>query len=88
MATEALDPDPEFTIDAAPSAATGGVAPRRPAPKHADRRAVAVVAGLAAILGALAFHFLQPRDVAVPQAVAPASAANFRNSISKSPAAR
>ncbi len=71
MATKALDPDPEFTIDAAPSAPTGGVGPRRPAPKRAGWRAVVAVAVIAAILGALAFHFLGPRDDAVPRAEAP-----------------
>jgi len=71
MATKALDPDPEFTIDAAPSAPMGGVGPRRPAPKRAGWRAVVAVAVIAAILGALAFHFLWPRDDAVPRAEAP-----------------
>jgi hypothetical protein len=72
MATKALDPDPEFTVDAAPSATMGGAGPRRPAPKRAGWGAVVVAAVLAAILGALAFHFLWPRDGAVPQVAAPA----------------
>jgi hypothetical protein len=72
MVTKALDPDPEFTVDAVPSATIGGAGPRRPAPKRVGWGAVVVVAVVVAILGALAFQFLWPRDGAVPQIAAPA----------------
>jgi len=73
MATKALDPDPEFTVNAMPSATIGGAGPPRlPAPKRVGWGAVVVVAVLAATLGALALHFLWPRDGAVPQIAAPA----------------
>jgi hypothetical protein len=70
MSMKTLDPEPEFTLGAAPSQMVEEAGRRLPAPERTVKP-MAVTIGVLVVVGAIAFYLYWPRGVTLPQQLLP-----------------